>query len=101
MGYLLACRGRVVVDLGLLEDQWVAGRDRLELGKADHVVDEVLDLPDVKASAHQLVDKPGFALDGLPAVAVEGALDDVAVDPNGRVLVASTSRFTAILPGTG
>ena len=76
------------VDLGLLEDQRVAGRDRLELGEADHVLADVLDLADVQAAAHELVDEPGLALDRLPHVGVERPFGDVPVDPDGRVLVA-------------
>ena len=67
------------VDLGLFEDQRVAGRDRFELGEADHVVAEVLDLADVQAAAHHLVDEPGFAFEGLPHVGIERALGNVTV----------------------
>ena len=76
------------VDLGLLEDQRVAGRDRFELGEAEHVIADVLDLANVKPAAHHLVDEPGFALDRLPHVGVKRPFGDVAVDPDGRVLVA-------------
>ena len=59
------------VDLGLVEDQRVAGGERFDLGEAEGVLADVLDLADVEAAAHDLVDEPGFALDGLPAVGVE------------------------------
>ena len=62
------------VDLGFVEDQRVAGGERFDLGEAEGVLADVLDLADVEAAAHDLVDEPGFALDGLPAVGVEAAL---------------------------
>ena len=76
------------VRAGFLEDQRVAGGECFDFGEGEGVLADVLDLADVEASAHDLVDEPGFALDGLPAVGVEAALDGVAVDRDLGVLVA-------------
>jgi len=48
----------------------------------------VVDLADVEAAAGDLVDEPGFALNGLPAVGVEASLHGVPVDLDLGVLVS-------------
>ena len=75
------------VDLGLLEDQRVAGGDRLELGEADHVLADVLDLPGGPPTPHDLADELRLAQHRLPHVGVEGAFGDVADDLDAGVLV--------------
>ena len=76
------------VGAGFVEDQRIAGGERFDLGETQGVLADVLDLAHVQAPAHYLADEAGLALDCLPAVGVETALDRVAVDCDLRVLVA-------------
>jgi hypothetical protein len=89
------------VDLGFVEDQRVAGGERFDLGEAQGVLADVLDLADVEAAAHDLVDEPGFALDGLPAVGVEAPLGGVANDVDLGVLVALAHAAAVALLDVG
>ena len=89
------------VDLGFVEDQRVAGGERFDLGEAEGVLADVLDLADVEAAAHDLVDEPGFALDGLPAVGVEAPLGGVADDVDLGVLVALAHAAAVALLDVG
>jgi len=81
-------RGHGVVGLGLVEDEGVTGRQRLDLAVGQGVLADVVDLAGVEPALHHLPDEPGFALHGLPGVGVEGAFGDVAVDRDLGVLVA-------------
>ncbi len=49
--------GHVVVHAGLLEDEWVAGGQRLDLGVGESDVAHVVDLPPGHIAAHDLVDE--------------------------------------------
>ena len=71
-----------------VHQQRVAGGEGLDLVVGQGGVADVLDLADVQAAAHDLGDEPGFALDGLPHVAVEGFFGDVPQDLDFGVVVA-------------
>ena len=73
---------------GVVENQRVAGRQRLDLGEAHGVVGDVVDLAQVELAAGDLPDERRLALDGLPVVGVKRLLDDVADDLDLGVLVA-------------
>jgi hypothetical protein len=80
--------GDLGVETGLLDHPRIARRQRLDLVERQRGVPDVVDLADVEAAAHDLVDERGFAGDGLVEVAVEAAFGDVAVDLHLGVRVA-------------
>src|ERR1035441_8255032 len=64
-------------------------------------VADVLDLADIEPTAHDLGDEPGFAFDGLPHVAVEGALGNVSQDLHFVVVVALAQDAALALGDVG
>ena len=76
------------IDLDLLDDGGIAGRDRLDLGVGESAAFEVLRRADRRFSAHHLMDKARLGFQRLPHVGVEGTFRDVAVDLHLFVRVA-------------
>jgi hypothetical protein len=76
------------VNLDLLDDGRIAGRDRLNLGVRESATVEVLCCPDRRFAAHNLLDKACLGFQRLPHIRVEGALCHIAVDLNLFVRIA-------------
>src|SRR5208283_614534 len=76
------------VDVGFLDDQWIPRRDSLDLGVRECRAVYVLDMAQVIAAGHYLVNEFGFRFERLPHVGVETALGDIAVDLNLGVAIA-------------
>ena len=72
--------GQGNVRLGFVHQQWVTGREGLDLAERQGGVADVADLAGVELAAHHLADEAGFAFEGLPHVAVEAAFGHVPQD---------------------
>ena len=79
--------GDVGVDRGLLQDERVAGGERLDLGEGQGLVADVVDVAVGQVASGHLGDERGLPFEGLPHVGVEAALGDVAQHPDLGVLV--------------
>ena len=75
-------------DGGRLQQQRLAGGQRLDLGVGQGGGVDVLDLAGRQLAGEDLGDEPRLALQRLPHVAVEGALGDIPDDPHAPVVVA-------------
>src|SRR6218665_3168716 len=91
----------LVEDDGVLQYERVAGGDGLGLGCGQHGGVDLLDLAGVDLSAHELRERCGLPLDGLPHVGVEGTLGDVADDRHFLVLVALPHDASVALRDVG
>ena len=76
------------VDVGFLDDQWIPRRDSLDLGVCECRAVDVLDMAQVTAAGHDLVDEFGFRFERLPHVGVETAFGDVPVNLHLGVAIA-------------
>ena len=68
------------IDFDLFHHGRIARSDRLDFGVGESAAFEILGDADGDASAHHLLDEPGFRLVGLPHIGIERTFGNVAVN---------------------